>query len=123
MRRDGVRAGATCRLPRSRRAGGDIPALPKRLGIDVAGRFSEADALLGIDGLGPDLTLGHKLIAFLADPKNGSGHAVVVTGIDTAAKVVHLNDSGNTAGGDEQVSFDTFEKLWAAMENAGIRIP
>jgi hypothetical protein len=39
---------------------------------------------------------------------------VVVTGIDTKAGVVHLNDSGSNTGRDEQVPIATFENSWAA---------
>lgn len=39
-------------------------------------------------------------------------HAVVVTGIDTKAKLVHLNDSGTPDGRDEQVPIATFTKAW-----------
>jgi hypothetical protein len=37
---------------------------------------------------------------------------VVVTGIDTKAGMVHLNDTGAKAGRDEQVSIATFEQAW-----------
>jgi hypothetical protein len=47
-------------------------------------------------------------------------HVVVVTGIDTAAGVVHLNDSGIDTGRDEQVSLSTFEKAWAASGNLAV---
>jgi hypothetical protein len=39
---------------------------------------------------------------------------VVVTGIDIAAGTVHLNDSGNATGGDEQVPIDIFARSWAS---------
>ena len=39
-------------------------------------------------------------------------HVVVVTGIDTANGVVHLNDSGTDNGRDEQVPIGTFLKAW-----------
>ena len=35
--------------------------------------------------------------------RNVDNHVVVVTGVDTKAGVVHLNDSGITRGRDEQV--------------------
>ena len=42
-----------------------------------------------------------------------SDHAVVVTGVDTANGVVHLNDSGNPEGRDEQIPMALFVKAWA----------
>ena len=41
-----------------------------------------------------------------------SDHAVVVTGVDTANNVVHLNDSGNKDGKDEQIPLALFLKAW-----------
>lgn len=41
-----------------------------------------------------------------------SDHAVVLTGIDTANNVVHLNDSGDPKGRDEQVPLELFMKSW-----------
>jgi hypothetical protein len=38
-----------------------------------------------------------------SDNRNVDNHVVVVTGVDTKAGVVHLNDSGITRGRDEQV--------------------
>ncbi|MGV0714129.1 C39 family peptidase [Mycolicibacterium sp. XJ662] len=46
------------------------------------------------------------------DPGNYGNHAVVVTGLDTANGIVHLNDSGPEDGADEQVSIGDFEKAW-----------
>jgi len=40
-------------------------------------------------------------------------HAVVVTGVDTGAGVVHLNDSGTPHGRDEKVDITLFEQAWA----------
>ncbi len=44
-------------------------------------------------------------------------HFVVVTGIDTKAGVVHLNDSGSNTGRDEQVPLATFEQAWATSNH------
>ncbi len=44
-------------------------------------------------------------------------HAVVVTGVDTAAGIVHLNDSDSHTGRDEQVPIDTFIQSWASSDN------
>jgi hypothetical protein len=45
---------------------------------------------------------------------------VVVTGIDTKANVVHVNDSGIEAGRDEQVSLATFEEAWNTSDNFAV---
>ena len=47
-------------------------------------------------------------------------HFVVVIGIDTKARVVHLNDSGIKHGRDEQVDLAAFEKAWAASDNFAV---
>ena len=49
--------------------------------------------------------------------RSRENHFVVVTGIDSRADVVHLNDSGIRAGRDEQVSLATFEAAWATSDN------
>jgi hypothetical protein len=46
-----------------------------------------------------------------------SNHAVVVTGIDTASGIVHLNDSGVDDGKDEQVSIAVFGKSWDTSDD------
>jgi hypothetical protein len=49
------------------------------------------------------------------DGDRGAGdHAVVVTGVDDVAGVVHLNDSAPDDGRDEQVPLATFEAAWSA---------
>ena len=37
---------------------------------------------------------------------------MVVTGVDTANNVVHLNDSGTPKGRDEQIPLELFLKSW-----------
>jgi hypothetical protein len=49
-----------------------------------------------------------------------ANHFVVVTGIDTKAGLVHLNDSGIIAGRDEQVPITTFERAWAPNHNSAV---
>ena len=44
-------------------------------------------------------------------------HAVVVTGVDTRADIVHLNDSGTPNGRDEQLPMATFVQAWATGNN------
>ncbi len=76
-----------------------------------------------IRGLEQDLAAGHKVIASVNGEtiwQGGSGpadHAVTVTGVDTGAGVVHLNDSGIGSGRDEQVPIGTFERAWASGAN------
>lgn len=52
--------------------------------------------------------------------RNTANHFVVVTGIDSKAGVVHLNDSGISTGRDEQVPLATFERAWAPNYNSAI---
>ncbi len=52
--------------------------------------------------------------------RNSANHFVVVTGIDSKAGVVHLNDSGISTGRDEQVPFAIFEQAWAPNYNSAI---
>jgi hypothetical protein len=70
-----------------------------------------------------DLASGHKVIAALNaetiwNYPAGNGdhttpdHAVVVTGVDTGANVVHLNDSGTPDGRNEQIPMATFSQAW-----------
>jgi len=47
-------------------------------------------------------------------------HFVVLTGIDTKAGVVHLNDSGLGTGRDEQVPIATFEQAWATSHDTAV---
>ena len=52
--------------------------------------------------------------------RSAEDHFVVVTGIDTKAGVVHLNDSGSNTGRDEQVPLATFEKAWATSQHFAV---
>ena len=52
--------------------------------------------------------------------RDSANHFVVVTGIDTGAGVVHLNDSGIKTGRDEQVPIVTFERAWAPNYNSAV---
>jgi uncharacterized protein YvpB len=75
-----------------------------------------------------DLAGGHKVIAGLnaetiwnyppgQGQRTNADHAVVVTGVDTRANIVHLNDSGTPNGRDEQIPMDTFTQAWATGNN------
>jgi len=74
------------------------------------------------------LSSGHKVIAALNaetiwnyPPGQGQrtqpDHAVVVTGVDTADDVVHLNDSGTPNGRDELIPLDTFTQAWSTSDD------
>lgn len=94
----------------------DLPTLLARYGIQSHVNSN------GIQGLEQALAAGHKVIAALnaetiwnqPGQRTAEDHFVVVTGIDTKAGVVHLNDSGIPNGRDEKVSIATFERAWAA---------
>lgn len=75
-----------------------------------------------------DLAGGHKVIAALNaetiwnyPPGNGDrttpDHAVVVTGVDTGANVVHVNDSGTPDGRNEQIPMATFSQAWTTSDD------
>jgi hypothetical protein len=80
----------------------------------------------GMAGLQQALGAGHKVIVSVngemiwhqpveEKDKNGnpvSDHAVVVTGVDTANRIVHLNDSGTDEGRDEQIPMELFARAW-----------
>ncbi len=101
----------------------DLPALLAHYGIDA-----RAIGQSNIDRLEQALAQGHKVIAsvnsqILRDGHSNSNtpdHFVVVTGIDTDANVVHLNDSGRDTGSNEQVPLATFENSWATSGNQAV---
>ena len=75
-----------------------------------------------------DLAGGHKVIAALnaetiwnypagQGQRTQADHAVVVTGVDTGANIVHLNDSGTPNGRDEQIPLATFAQAWSTGNN------
>ena len=113
--------------------GGDVPALLRVYGIDSdytdddrGGQNGNIEA--GMDALAQYLSQGRKVIAIVdvwpiwnqeADD-DGSNHGLVVTGIDTAADVVYLNDSGVETGAGEQTSIETFRKAWDASDGTMI---
>ena len=84
----------------------------------------------GIEGIEQELGAGHKVIVGVnaeliwhepVENKDEGGnpeadHAVVVTGVDTAKGVVHLNDSGTPDGRDEQVPLALFLTAWATSD-------
>jgi len=81
-----------------------------------------------IGELEQDLAQQHKVIAAVnaqtiwntTGDRSQDNHVVVVTGIDTNAGVVHLNDSGIKTGRDERVPLATFERAWATSQNLAV---
>ena len=81
-----------------------------------------------LDLIEQDLDHGRRVIVGVNDKtlwnESGNGgqenHFVVVTGIDTNANVVHVNDSGTMTGRDEQVSIATFQRAWAASDDFAV---
>ncbi len=108
--------------PSGRTSNRDLPVLLAHYGIASDGTETSMSALERA------LDQGRKVIAGVNDRTiwNTSGdrgtenHFVVVTGIDTKAGVVHLNDSGARAGRDEQVSLATFEAAWGTSDNFAV---
>ncbi|MCQ4363088.1 MULTISPECIES: C39 family peptidase [Mycobacterium] len=93
----------------------DVAVLLGHYGIPaVRGQFT-------IGTLAPELGAGRKVLAAVNGPilwnqggdRTHENHFVVVTGIDTGANVVHLNDPGVDNGRDEVVPFGVFEASWA----------
>jgi len=113
----------------------DEPVLFAHYGIHAVSSYQndgpKGGALTAMDVLEQDLAKGRKVIVGLnaeliwgrsVKGKGSSGrpdanHAVVVTGIDTSAGLVHLNDSGSDGGRDEQVAIDVFARSWATSGN------
>jgi Peptidase_C39 like family len=100
----------------------DVPVLLAHYGI-------QSDIVHpNINALTQDLDRGQKIIVGINDKtlwnkpgdRSVENHFVVVTGIDTTANVVHVNDSGIKAGRDEQVSLATFEAAWKASDNFAV---
>ncbi len=100
----------------------DLPVLLAHYGIRAVADQSTTGALE------QDLVQGRKVIVGLNSEilwnqrgnRSQEDHSVVVTGVDTNAGVVHLNDSGSNTGRDEQVPIATFEKSWATSHNFAV---
>jgi predicted double-glycine peptidase len=108
--------------PSGKTKNSDLPVLLAHYGVP-------ADAVhTNINSLEQDLDQGSKVIVGLNDrtiwntpgDRSQENHFVVVTGIDTKANLVHLNDSGAAAGRDEQVSIATFEAAWNTSDNFAV---
>jgi hypothetical protein len=126
--------------PGKRRAGtgtsfDDEPALLAHYGIQAVstdkGSAKKTGAPTGMKALEQDLAQGRKMIVGVnaeliwrepvedktSDGQPEANHSVVVTGIDTAAGIVHLNDSGSEDGRDEQISIALFLQSWDTSDD------
>ena len=110
----------------------DVPTLLAEYRVKAVATNSKHAAKdgirLGIEGIEQQLGAGHKVLVSVNaeliwgkplettdEQGNPLGdHAVVVTGVDTANRVVHLNDSGTPKGRDEQIPLALFMKAWDA---------
>lgn len=106
----------------------DVPALlaEYQVGAVVVDDDAASGAPSGMARLERAMADGHKVIVSLnaeiiwrepVDDKDEDGnpdsdHTVVVTGVDTANGVVHMNDSGSGDGRDEQVPLRLFLHAW-----------
>jgi hypothetical protein len=92
----------------------------KKVGVPTGMEALEQDLAQGrrvIAGVNAELLWGDPVEDETQDGEPESNHAVVVTGVDTAAGIVHLNDSGSETGRDEQVSLAVFIKSWASSDD------
>ncbi|MCV7092774.1 hypothetical protein H7H80_26000 [Mycobacterium interjectum] len=123
------------RKPGSGTSFDDEPALLAHYGIHAVSTdqasAAKAGVPTGLSALEQDLAKGRKVIVGVnseliwrepvedkaPDGRPEANHAVVVTGIDTTAGVVHLNDSGSEQGRDEQVPIDVFAQSWATSDD------
>ncbi len=101
--------------PTTRTSNHDLPVLLAHYGIKSDGSETNLVAVERALDQGRKAIVGvnDKILWDEGGNRTKENHFVVVTGIDTDAAVVHLNDSGIKAGRDEQVSLDTFEAAWA----------
>ena len=108
--------------PASRTSNSDLSVLLAHYGIQAASVHTNTDSLI------QDLDQGRKVIVGLNDKiiwnkpgdRTVENHFVVVTGIDTRAGMVHLNDTGSSVGRDEQVSMANFEQAWGTSNNFAV---
>jgi len=102
----------------------DLPILLSHYGIravytddDIAAQIGVPTGMTALEDAVGD---GHKVIAGVnaeiiwneEGDRTNADHDLVVTGIDTEAGIVHLNDSGTGDGADEQVPIEVFEAAW-----------
>jgi hypothetical protein len=101
----------------------DLVVLLQKYGIQ-----SQLTTGNSMGALEQDLAGGRKVIAALNaetiwNYPAGDGdrttpdHAVVVTGVDTGANIVHINDSGTPDGRNEQIPMATFSQAWRTSDD------
>lgn len=135
-----VHPGPIYTKPKKRKPGSgtsfeDEPALLAHYGIHAVDTDKENAAKTGVptwmSALEQDLAKGRKVIVAVnaeliwrepVEDKTSNGepeanHAVVVTGVDTAAGIVHLNDTGSEDGRDEPVPIEIFIRSWATSDD------
>jgi hypothetical protein len=113
----------------------DEPALLSHYGIHAMSTDKASAGRTGIptglSALEQDLAAGRRAIVGVnseviwrepvedktPDGQPEANHAVVVTGVDAAAGIVHLNDSGDEGGRDEQVPVDIFMRSWDSSDD------
>ncbi|MDP7725854.1 C39 family peptidase [Mycobacterium sp. TY814] len=108
--------------PGNRTSNRDLPVLLTHYGIASDGIKTDTPALERALDQGRKVIAGvnNRILWNEGGDRSRENHFVVVTGIDTRANVVHLNDSGIKAGRDEQVSLATFEAAWATSDNFAV---
>ncbi|MEB3983684.1 hypothetical protein OQ968_20750 [Mycobacterium sp. 663a-19] len=135
-----VHPGPIYTTPKKRKPGSgtsfaDEPALLAHYGVHAVETDTQSAAKTGVPtgmpALEQDLAQGRKVIVAVnaeliwgepvedktPDGKPEANHAVVVTGVDTADGVVHLNDSGSEDGRDARVPIDIFIRSWASSDD------
>jgi hypothetical protein len=135
-----VHAGPVYKKPKKHRTGegtsfDDEPTLLAHYGIRAVSIDKQTGAPThapaSMKALEQDLAKGRKVIVGVnaeviwgdpAEDKTSDGqpeanHAVVVTGVDTVAGLVHLNDSGSEQGRNEQVPIDVFARSWDGSDD------
>jgi hypothetical protein len=114
---------------------GDESALLAHYGIRAVSTDTESaeknHTATGMEALEQYLSKGQKVIVAVnaeliwgrpVKDKRKTGepranHAVVVTGVDSARGMVHLNDTGSTIGRDATVPIDVFAAAWGSGDN------
>jgi predicted double-glycine peptidase len=108
--------------PGGRTSNNDLQPLLAHYGIQASSVHTNTDSLI------QDLDQGRKIIVGVNDKiiwnkpgdRSVENHFVIVTGIDTRAGMVHLNDTGSSRGRDEQVSIANFEQAWGTSNNFAV---
>jgi hypothetical protein len=103
----------------------DLVVLLDHYGVKSAMYWTAHPETTGLPALQQYLRDGRKAIAWVnsaviwntSDQRTKADHYLVVTGIDTNKKIIHLNDPGADHA-DEQVNFTTFTNAWSTGEES-----